>query len=177
MIFLVDFVARGLGQGVQLGAEYWVLFGLGATFGPILAGHLADRAGFGAALRLALLLEAAAVAVPAVGLGQGWLIVSSVVVGAFVTGTVPLMLGRIGELLPHHPAQQKTAWSKATVAFALCQAASAYALSFLFARSGGNYRLLFTLGAIALLAALAIDLIATTNTHRPTITVRRNGVH
>ena len=46
MIFLVDFVARGMGQGVQTGSEYWVLFGFGATVGPLLAGHLADRAGF-----------------------------------------------------------------------------------------------------------------------------------
>ena len=166
MIFLVDFVARGLGQGVQVGAEYWVLFGLGATFGPVLAGHLADRAGFGAALRLAFLLEAIAVAMPALGLGQAWLIVSSVVVGVFVTGTVPLVLGRIGELLPHHPAQQKTAWSTATVVFALCQAASAYALSFVFSRSGETYRLLFTIGAIAMVVALAIDLIATVATAR-----------
>nr|WP_244549181.1 YbfB/YjiJ family MFS transporter [Bradyrhizobium canariense] len=44
MIFLVDFVARGLGEGVQVGAEYWVLFGIGATAGPVLSGHLADRA-------------------------------------------------------------------------------------------------------------------------------------
>jgi MFS family permease len=161
MIFLVDFVARGLGQGVAAGADYWVLFGLGATFGPILAGHLADRAGFGAALRLAFLLEAGAVAIPALGLGSAWLIVSSVVVGAFVTGTVPLMLGRIGELLPHHSSQQKSAWSVATVAFALCQAASAYGFSFIFAESGENYRLLFAIGVAAMVAALAIDLFAT----------------
>jgi len=160
MIFLVDFVARGLGQGVAAGSNYWVLFGLGATFGPILAGHLADRAGFGAALRLAFLLEAVAVAIPAFGLGPTWLIVSSVVVGAFVTGTVPLVLGRIGELLPHHPSQHKSAWSVATVAFALCQAASAYALSFVFTQSGENYRLLFLIGAAAIVVALAIDLFA-----------------
>lgn len=158
MIFLVDFVARGLGSGLQVGAEYWVLFGLGATIGPILAGHLADRTGFAAALRFAFLLEAVAVAIPAFGLGQGWLIVSSLIVGAFVTGTVPLMLGRIAELLPHHPAQQKTAWSLATVFFALFQAAAAYALSFVFARTGGNYYVLFFIGTGAMVLALAIDL-------------------
>ncbi|HTW27154.1 MAG TPA: YbfB/YjiJ family MFS transporter [Acetobacteraceae bacterium] len=160
MIFLVDFVSRGLGQGIAVGSEYWVIFGLGATAGPLLAGHVADRAGFGAALRLAFLVEAGAVAIPALGLGQAWLIVSSIVVGCFVTGTVPLMLGRIGELLPHHPAQQKAAWSVATIGFALCQAASAYGLSFLFARSGGDYRLLFIIGAAAMVMALAIDLLA-----------------
>ena len=160
MIFLVDFVARGMGKGLQVGAEYWVLFGIGATLGPILAGHLADRTGFGAAMRFAFLLEAVAVAIPAFGLGQAWLIASSLVVGAFVTGTVPLMLGRIAELLPHHPAQQKTAWGVATVFFALFQAAAAYGLSFVFARSGGSYQLLFFIGAAAMVLALAIDLAA-----------------
>ncbi len=158
MIFLVDFVARGLGEGLQVGAEYWVLFGLGATIGPILAGHLADRTGFAAALRFAFFLEAFAVAIPAFGLGQAWLIASSLIVGAFVTGTVPLMLGRIAELLPHDPAQQKVAWSLATVFFALFQAAAAYGLSFVFAQTGGNYGVLFLIGAGAMILALAIDL-------------------
>ena len=160
MIFLVDFVARGMGEGVQVGAEYWVLFGIGATIGPILAGYLADRTGFGAALRLAFLLQAIAIAIPAFGLGQAWLIASSIVVGAFLTGTVSLVLGRIGELLPHHPSQQKVAWSLATVFFALFQAAAAYALSFVFDRSNGNYRLLFLIGSGAMVLALVIDLIA-----------------
>ncbi|MGJ4859015.1 YbfB/YjiJ family MFS transporter [Labrys sp. La1] len=160
MIFLVDFVARGLGEGVEVGALYWVVFGIGATIGPLLAGHLADRIGFGAALRTAFLLEAVAVALPAGVMGQPWLIASSLVVGAFVTGTVPLVIGRIHELLPHHPAQQKRAWSLATVWFALFQAGAAYALSFLFAQSSGNYRLLFVIGSAAMILALAIDLIA-----------------
>ena len=160
MVFLVDFVARGLGQGVQIGSAYWVVFGLGATVGPVLAGHLADRAGFAAAIRAAFLIEAGAVAIPALALSEGWLVVSSFIVGAFVTGTVPLVLGRIGELLPHHPAQQKSAWSVATTAFALCQAAAAYALSFIFARTDGDYRLLFLIGAAAMVVALAIDLVA-----------------
>lgn len=160
MIFLVDFVARGMGKGLQVGAEYWVLFGIGATLGPILAGHLADRTGFGAAMRFAFLVEAVAVAAPAFGLGQAWLIASSLVVGAFVTGTAPLMLGRIAELLPHHPAPQKAAWSTATVFFALFQAAAAYGLSFIFGRTDGDYQLLFLIGAVAMLLALAIDLAA-----------------
>jgi len=160
MIFLVDFVARGLGEGVEIGARFWVLFGIGATVGPVLAGHLADRIGFGAALRLSFTIEAVAVAIPAFGLGEAWLMASSVVVGAFVTGTVPLVLGRIGELLPHHPAQQKVAWSLATVFFALFQAAAAYGLSFVFSATGGNYRLLFFIGSGAMILALAIDLVA-----------------
>nr|GFD18851.1 hypothetical protein [Tanacetum cinerariifolium] len=41
MIFLVAFIAHGLGQGLEVGAQYWVLFGIGATLGPLLAGVLA----------------------------------------------------------------------------------------------------------------------------------------
>jgi len=159
MIFLVDYVARGLHQGVAVGAEFWVLFGIGATLGPVLAGHLADRAGFGAALRLSFFIEAVAVALPVFDLGRAGLIVSSVVVGAFVTGTVPLVLGRIGELLPHQPARQKAAWSTATVAFAIFQAVAAYGLSFVFEHSGGDYRMLFIIGACSITAALALDLV------------------
>ena len=157
MIFLVDFVARGMGQGLQVGAQYWVLFGIGATVGPLLAGVLADRIGFGRALRLSFVIEAISVAVPALGLGNAWLMISSVIVGAFVTGTVPLVLGRVHELLAKHPAQQSSAWQTATVGFALFQAVAAYGLSFLFSYSGGNYSVLFIIGTSAMLLAFVID--------------------
>jgi predicted MFS family arabinose efflux permease len=161
MIFLVDFVARGMGKGVQVGSEFWVLFGIAATVGPLAAGRLADRIGFGPTLRLAFLLEAGAIAIPAFGLGWVWLILSTVIVGSFLTGTIPLVLGRISEFLPHHVEQQKAAWSFATVGFALMQAAAAYGLSFVFARNGGDYRPLFLIGSAAMVAALAIDLATT----------------
>ncbi len=157
MIFLVDFVARGLGQGVAVGAEYWVLFGLGAMAGPLLSGYLADRVGFGRALRLAYAIQTAAVALPALGLGSMWLMLSSVVVGAFTPGIVPLVLGRLHELLAGHPAEQKAAWSAATTSFAVLQALAAYGMSFLFGRGGGDYRLLFVLGTVAMGLALAVD--------------------
>ncbi|GAB6406110.1 YbfB/YjiJ family MFS transporter [Pseudomonas sp. MHK4] len=160
MIFLVDFVARGLGQGLQTGAQYWVLFGIGATIGPLLAGGLADRVGFGRALRVSFIIEAIAVAVPAFAPGSPWLMASSVTVGAFVTGTVPLVLGRVQEILARHPARQNAAWQTATVGFALFQAVAAYGLSFLFSYSGGNYSLLFLIGTAAMLLAFVIDLLA-----------------
>jgi predicted MFS family arabinose efflux permease len=161
MIFLVDFVARGMGKGVQIGSEFWVVFGIAATIGPLAAGRLADRIGFGPMLRLAILVEAGAVAIPAFGLGSIWLIVSSVIVGSFLTGMIPLVLGRISELLPQHAEQQKAAWSIATVGYALVQAAAAYGLSFVFARNGGDYRPLFLIGSAAMVAALALDLVTT----------------
>lgn len=165
MIFLVAFIAHGLGKGLQTGAEYWVLFGIGATIGPLLAGVLADRIGFANALRLAFMLEAFGIVIPAFASGTVWLMSSSVVVGAFVTGTVPLVLGRIHELLAHHPAQQKSAWRTATVAFALLQAVAAYGLSFVFSHTDGNYQLLFMIGTAAIVMALAIDLLASRQGH------------
>jgi predicted MFS family arabinose efflux permease len=161
MIFLVDFVARGMGKGVQVGSEFWVIFGIAATLGPLATGRIADRIGFATTLRLAFLLEAGAVAIPAFGLGWVSLILSSVVMGSFVTGTVSLVLGRISELLPHHVEQQKAAWSFATVGFAVMQAAAAYGLSFVFARNGGDYRPLFLIGSAAMVTALALDLATT----------------
>ena len=162
MVFLVDYVARGLGQGLDAGAGYWVLFGLGAVVGPLVTGHVADRIGFRSTLRLVYLVEAAAVALPALTNGWVGLMVSSLVVGAATPGVVPLALGRTHEVLRHHPAAQKRAWSAATTSFAVMQAAGAYGLSFLFIRTGGNYKALFGLGAFAMLLALAVDLLAPT---------------
>ena len=159
MIFLVDFVARGLGKGVDAGAQYWVLYGLGAIVGPIACGHLADRAGFGPALRVAWLVQIVAVALPATGLGQAGLMVSSVVIGAFTPGIVALVLGRVNELLAHHPSLVKATWRRATTSFAVMQAVAAYGLSYVFSTSGGDYAVLFVIGAAALAIALAVDLL------------------
>jgi predicted MFS family arabinose efflux permease len=134
-----------------------VLFGLGALGGPILNGYLADRFGFAPVLRIAYLVEAAAVLMPALSTDTVWLALSSIVVGAFTPGIVPLVLGRVHELLANHPAAHKAAWSKATVSFAIFQAGAAYSLSYLFARTE-NYRFLFIIGAAALMLAFLINL-------------------
>jgi hypothetical protein len=52
----------------------------------------------------------------------------------------------------------------ATTSFAILQAVAAYGMSYLFVSSGGGYRMLFALGATAMLLALAIDLIAAPRT-------------
>ncbi len=160
MLFLVDFVARGLARGVDAGAQFWVLYGLGAIVGPLAAGHVADRAGFRPVLRVAYLVQAIAVAIPTAGfLGPAGLMVSAVLVGAFTPGIVPLALGCVNELLAHHPSAVKGAWSRATTSFAVMQAVAAYGLSFAFSQSGGNYLVLFAIGAAALMLALFIDLL------------------
>lgn len=158
MVFVVDFVARGLGQGIAAGSQYWVLYGLGAVVGPLLTGHLADRAGFGPALRVAFLIQAAAASLPAVTADPAALIVSCIVIGGFTPGIVPLVLGRIHELIPHGAEAQRAAWGRATTMFALFQAGAAYGLAALFDQTGGDYRILFVVGGTAAALALAIDL-------------------
>jgi predicted MFS family arabinose efflux permease len=160
MVFLVDFIARGLGRGIETGALYWVLFGIGALAGPTLFGYAGDRIGFRRALRLGFLIQAASVGMLA-GASASWLIaLSSLVVGAAIPGNVSLVLGRVQELAPPGIAAQRAAWGIATTAFAIGQAVAAYGYSFIFARTDGDYALLFGLGGFAFIAALAIDLVA-----------------
>jgi predicted MFS family arabinose efflux permease len=156
MVFLVDFVARGLNQGLVIGARYWVLYGLGAVVGPILAGHGGDRIGFRTALRLAFLLQAVVVALPALTIEPVLLAVSSLAAGACTPGIVALALGRVRELVGQDPYAQKAGWSVATTAYALCQAGAAYGFSFLFARGSGYG---FAIGSGALVLALGLDLL------------------
>jgi hypothetical protein len=76
------------------------------------------------------------------------------------------VLGRIHELIPHNAAGQRAAWAQATTVFAMFQAAAAYGLSYLFERTSGNYAILFVIGAGAVVASLAIDLITALATGR-----------
>jgi len=166
MLFLVDFVARGLGQGLHSGAVYWIVFGAGAVIGPIVGGHAGDRLGFRTALRVALVLQALCVALPLVAVSSLALAISSFIVGAFVPGIVAITIGRTRELIPADPAAQAAAWGYCTTAFAIGQAVAGYAFSYIFARSENGYPALFALGAAALLLALAIDFACARSTAR-----------
>jgi predicted MFS family arabinose efflux permease len=155
MVFFVDFVARGLGRGVEVGASFWVVYGLGAVAGPFAAGWLGDRIGFARSLSLGLVLQLGGVLVPLLASGTLLLAVSALVMGAFTPGMPSLVLGRLHELA--RGGDQHAAWALATTAFALAQAAGAYGMSWLYARSDG-YEPLFLAGAAALAAALALSL-------------------
>jgi len=158
MIFLVVFIADGLGRGLAVGASYWTAFGLGAIAGPVLAGSVADRLGYQRTLRIGLGVQAVAVVLPAWNPSPACLLVSSVVMGAFTPGIVPLVLGRIQEMLSHRSTAEKvSAWSVATTSFAILQALAAYAFTYVLAASG-SYVLLFGIASSAILGALAIDL-------------------
>ena len=153
-VFLADFVARGLGQGVAAGAFFWTVFGLGATFGPALVGLAADRFGFAASLCAAFCLKAAAVALPLASTAPLALGASSFLVGALTTGIVALAAGRAAELAG--PERRTQAWGAMTAAFAVAQAGGAYAFTGLFAATGAHAPL-FALGALALLLGAALE--------------------
>ena len=154
-VFWIDYIARGLGRGLDAGGWYWVAFGVGATGGPLLAGLLADRAGLGPSLVLALALKACAVALALLPEIPLCLAVSSLGVGALTPGIPALISGRVVELVPAE--QQRQTWAWLTIAFAIAQAAAAYGLSFLFARTGA-YHLLFAIGGGSLVLATLVAL-------------------
>lgn len=156
-VFFVDYIARGLGQGVTTGANYWIAFGIGASLGPILGGLLADRIGFRDALRAAYILQTGAVLLPILNTSVIALSLSALIAGASAPGVVALTIGRTQELLPNDAAR-RVAWRNCTLMFAVAQAGGAYLLSFIFARSH-DYGILFAIGTAAIALALLIDVI------------------
>ncbi|NWB96971.1 YbfB/YjiJ family MFS transporter [Pseudomonas gingeri] len=156
MVFLVDYVARGLGAGSQAGALIWVLYGLGAIAGPVTYGFLADRFGARMGFRLVLVVQAIALGLLSISHSFLALAVLAMIIGSFPPGIVPLALARVHELVPDHHLQQVT-WSRATVSFATFQAITGFAYSALFNASGGHYALLFVIASGALVTALLLE--------------------
>lgn len=157
MVLLVDYVARGLGQGAAVGANYWVLYGLAAIAGPLITAPLAQRIGYRNGYRVAMVLQGLAVGLLAISGSVASLIIATIVLGALTPGIVPVVLGRIQSLMPNDPTAQRTAWSRTTTAFALFQAVGGYGYSYLFAHTGENYALIFTCGAVAMAVAFVVD--------------------
>lgn len=152
-LFLSDYVARGLGQGLAMGGAYWFVLGLGALTGPLLTARLAGAIGFAPALILALGVKAVAVGLPLLSSAPVPLGLSAFVVGALTPGCVALASGVAGQLAG--AAGHTAAWGRMTVCFALMQAGGGYALSALFTAAGAH-RPLFAAGALVLaLGALA----------------------
>jgi len=164
MVFLVDFIARGLNRGTHLGSVYWAIYGLGAIAGPPLYGYLADRLGAELTIRtialiMAVVLSSFYITDNLVALG-----VLTALIGTFAPGIVPLILARVHELVTHNATRQNVAWTRASTISAAAMAVAAYACSALFAVTGGNHRLLFLVGAVTLIAALLLSFAIRTDT-------------
>ncbi|TFV31979.1 YbfB/YjiJ family MFS transporter [Streptomyces sp. T1317-0309] len=158
MSFLADFVSRGLGRGSGSGSMVWIVYGLGALVGPTLYGLLGDRLGFAGALLLITLVQTGALITLAFVHDLPEVAVLSAVIGSFPPGVVPVVLGRVHELVPARTEEQSTAWGRATVAGALSLAVSAYLYSYVFDLTGQNHRVLFLIGGGALVLALLTGL-------------------
>jgi len=157
MVFLVDFVARGLGAGAHVGALIWVMYGLGAIVGPVSYGFLADKLGARLSIRIVLVVQAITLGLLAISSSFLALALLAVILGSFPPGIVPLALARVHELVPNHH-QQQIAWSRATVSFATFQALTGFAYSAMFNASGGHHALLFVIAAGAIVVALVLEL-------------------
>ncbi|MRW94923.1 YbfB/YjiJ family MFS transporter [Duganella sp. FT80W] len=157
MVFLVDYVARGLGWGAHTAALFWIVYGVGATLGPMVYGAVSDRAGPALTSHLAIWLQIGAMALLMLSTSHMALLAATLVIGSFPPGIVPVTLGRVHRILPGDVHGQNVVWSKATTVFALFQALAGYGYSYVFGRSGGNYHLLMGIGASALAIALLAD--------------------
>ncbi|WP_432380582.1 YbfB/YjiJ family MFS transporter [Duganella sp. P38] len=157
MVFLVDYVARGLGWGAHTASLFWIVYGVGASIGPMAYGALSDRAGPALTSHLTMWLQVVVIALMMFSTNHMLLLTATLVIGSFPPGIVPITLGRVQRILPGDVHAQNVVWSKATTVFAMFQALAGYVYSYVFTQSGGNYRLLMGMGAGALLIALLAD--------------------
>jgi predicted MFS family arabinose efflux permease len=160
MMFLVDFVGRDLGAGPDVASLFWIIYGIGAIFGPPLYGWLADLLGASVAVRSLLIVQLIAVAALATFSNRLLLSILVFVIGSFPPGNVPLAMAWIRETIPTYVTAQNVVWSRATVVFAACQAVGGYAYSALYTIHADSHRTVFVVGAIAFAVAILIEVIA-----------------
>jgi predicted MFS family arabinose efflux permease len=157
MMFLVDYVARGLGWGSHEAALFWIVYGVGAMAGPMAYGWLSDRLGAMATSHLMIWLQIGAVVLMMYSTHHLLLMLATLVIGSFPPGVPPITLARVHRILPADAHAQNIVWSRATTVFALVQALAGYGYSYLFAQSGGDHRLLMGVGVLALAVIILSD--------------------
>ncbi|MGH9487804.1 MAG: YbfB/YjiJ family MFS transporter [Terriglobales bacterium] len=146
-LFWVDFIARELGRGLHAGGRGYLLFGVGVTGGPLLAGWLGDRFGVRRSFACGLGLEAVGVALPLWSTGAAALAVSSLLVGAAGMGATTLASARTIELTA--PRARTKAWGNMTLAFSIAYAGAGMGDAGLYGHFG-RYQPIFVAGAAAL---------------------------
>ncbi|MNR83750.1 Major Facilitator Superfamily protein [compost metagenome] len=144
-VFWVDFLERENKLGTAAASFQWLLFGIGATIGPLLAGYVGKRYGWHRSLALGFFIKAAAIAIPLISITLFWRSASSLIVGTMVTGLVTLTSGRVMELVG--PAAYKRVWGIGAVSFSSAQALSGYGMSALYGLLG-SYLPLFAIGSL-----------------------------
>jgi predicted MFS family arabinose efflux permease len=110
IVFLADFVARGLARGVDEGGWLWVALGVGAILGPIVVGSIPAGVSAERAFGSALAVQALAALVPGVAPAVPLAVLSAVVMGALIPAIPQLALGAIEQVLP--AGAQAGAWGR-----------------------------------------------------------------
>jgi predicted MFS family arabinose efflux permease len=154
-IFWVDFLARDVGLGLAEGGFHWTVLGLSSLAGPLLAGWLATRHGFGGVLSLLMAVTGAGMLLPVVSTAGPLLYLSSILGGLLFVGVTTLYSGRAAEIAGRDG--QQTLWWILTLLFAIGQSGGAWALSALYDATQ-MYRPLFAIGGGALLLGAVLTL-------------------
>jgi predicted MFS family arabinose efflux permease len=152
MVYLADLAVRGHGLPFWGGSAAWFGFGLGALAGTLVGGRAADLWGGRRALWLWLLVQAVALALMLVPSGLA-LAIAAPAAGFAGIGATAVALAAARELAG---AQAAVIWIRATAAYALAQAGTAFALAALFSASGERHAVVFGAGLLLSVAALAV---------------------
>ncbi|PZW41041.1 putative MFS family arabinose efflux permease [Humitalea rosea] len=153
MVYLADLAVRGRGLGVGMSSGVWLLFGLGGMIGTVLGGRAVDALGPSRALRLWLTAQVAALCFALwPGGGAAWLGAAAIMSGFSGVGVSAVALAALRRQAGPGAAGL---WPRATAAYAAAQAATGFALAWLFAQSGQEHWPVFSAGLVFSLAALA----------------------
>ncbi len=141
MVWWPDYIARGLGQGTAIGANYWILYGFAGACGPALWGRLGDRFGAAPMLRLAMAVQALALALPLIGTSQALLVLSTLCGGATAIGLTALTLTRARDLAGE---EASAVWRVSTATFGLAQTLTGFLMAWLYTATQGHAALFAT---------------------------------
>lgn len=153
MVYLADIVARGHGLGPQWGAGAFLAFALGGLCGPLAGGRAADRLGARLAFRIWLGLQVVGVALLFAPSG------ATLMLGGFLGGFSAIGLTAIALTMARDIAGPGAGavWANTTLAFALAQAATGFAMASLFTLTGVHAHLILL--ALAFSAAAFLPLV------------------
>lgn len=155
-IFWVDYVTRELHLGIQAGNTMWLIWGLGASVGPLISGLIAVKAGISRSLRICLLLDGFSLILPIFSSTYPALIWASFVTGGTGMIITALVAARVPELVEKE--NQKKVWGWMTILFSVFYALSAYLFSFLFSVLH-SYHVIFTIGGTFLIGGGLLSLL------------------
>lgn len=164
MVFLVDYIARDLGLGVTAGSGFYLVYGLGALLGPVLYGTALRFASVRHVLRMAVLVQLAAIILLIMTIKTEsphlLLVASSGLAGLGMPGLVAIFLARSQQIGGGDALKAGVVWGRAITAFSVGQALCGFGTAHLIAQYGEQglgYPVLFACSAVALVLTLLVD--------------------